>query len=109
MATRVQLSIDAGTTYSTTITLQDQNDNYLDVTGMTANAELRRNYHSVNSVSFSTSLSNGSLTLSLTPAQTLDLESGKFVYDVTLTDDSGNVSRLIEGIAIVNPAVTKAD
>lgn len=108
MATRVSIVIDQGSTFTSTISLNDQNDNPLNVTGMIANAEMRKTYYSVNAVSFSTNLSNGFLTLSLSAAQTASIEDGKYVYDVILTDNSGNVTRLIEGLVTVNPSVTRS-
>jgi len=107
MSTRVALVLDQGTTFETTIDLKDQNGDSLDVTGMTAASQMRRAPTSMNAVSFSTSLSNGALVLSLTPAQTANINAGRYVYDVTLTDNAGNITRLIEGIATVTPSVTK--
>ena len=98
MATRVALVMDQGTTFTTTIELSDEGGAALDVTGMTAKAQMRRAYGSANAVTFSTALTNGSLVMSMTAAQTANTEPGRYVYDV---------ERLIEGVATVTPEVTR--
>lgn len=108
MSTRVAMVIDAGTTFETTIDLNDQSGNPLVVTGMTAASQMRRAPTSINAISFSTTLSNGSLVLSLTAAETANICPGRYMYDVNLTDSSGSVTRLVEGIATVTPGITKA-
>lgn len=108
MSTRVSLVLDQGTTFETTIDLNDQAGNPLVTDGMTATSQMRRAPTSINAISFSTSLSNGSLVLSLTAAQTANISPGRYMYDVNLTDNSGSVTRLIEGIATITPAITKA-
>ena len=62
---------------------------------------------SINSVSFTTTLSNGQLILSLTPAQTSNIVAGRYVYDTELVDAANSVIRLMEGIATVTPEVTR--
>ena len=109
MATRVNIVIDQGTTFETTIDLTDSEGNDLEVTGdWVARGEIRRHYTSTNAVSFSTALSNGSLVLSLTDTQTAAMEAGRYVDDVELVDGTGNVARLIEGIVTLTPEVTKS-
>lgn len=106
MATRVNMVIDQGTSFQTTVTLTDSAGDPLDVSGLAASGMMRRSYYSINSISFSTSLSNGSLILSLTANQTANIADGRYVYDVDLTDNIGTVTRLVEGIVTINPSVT---
>ena len=107
MSTKANIVIEQGSTFSVPITLTDQNGEDLDVTTLTARAELRKYYNATTSWSFSTSLANGCLTLSMTAEATANIAAGRYVYDVTLTDtSSNNVSRLVEGICTINPAVT---
>lgn len=107
MATRVSLVLDQGSTFETTIDLTDSNGNPLDVTGMSARSQMRRSFTSSNAVTFTTTLANGSLVLSLTATETANIESGRYVYDVELVDASNNVARIIEGIATITPEVTR--
>ena len=44
--------------------------------------------------------------LSLTRVQTSNVEHGRYVYDIELTDTSNNVTREYEGIATITPETT---
>lgn len=110
MATKANLVIDQGTTYSATLNLTDENGDPLNLSGFTANSQIRKWYTSSNSVAFTTSVnvSSGEITLSLTANQTSNLSSGRYVYDVEITETSTNaISRIVEGIVTVTPEVTR--
>lgn len=108
MATKANLVIDQGATFSTDLTLTDENGDMLILSGYTANSQLRKWYTSSNAVSFSTSINvdSGVISLSLTDSQTSDLTAGRYVYDVEISDGS-SVSRVVEGIITVTPNVTR--
>tara|TARA_B100000614_G_C14362803_1_gene417907 strand:- start:57 stop:395 length:339 start_codon:yes stop_codon:yes gene_type:complete len=112
MATISNLFIDQGTTFTTTISVADGNGTALDLTGYSGIAQLRKTYESITSVPFNvlfeTPRTNGQVTISLTDAQTSALESGKYVYDVNLTLPGGTKTRVVEGIATINPSVSRA-
>jgi hypothetical protein len=109
MATKANIIIDQGTTFSTVITLADEDGNAIDLTGYSANSQIRKHYSSSNSQSFSVSLGGilGTVTLSLTSVQTANLVAGRYVYDVEVTSSSNVVSRIVEGIVTVTPEVTR--
>ena len=109
MATKANIVIDQGTTFSTVITLADENGDAINLTGYSANSQIRKHYSSSNSQSFSVSLggSLGTVTLSLTSTQTSNLVAGRYVYDVEVTSSSNVVSRIVEGIVTVTPQVTR--
>ena len=108
MATKVNLVVDQGTTFSTSITFNDENGNTINFSTYSGTAQMRKHFTSSNSTSFSVALtSNGVVTLSLTANQTGNLVSGRYVYDLEVTDGSGQISRLIEGIVTVTPNVTR--
>lgn len=109
MATKVNIVIDQGTDFSTSISLTDSAGVALDVSGITAAAQIRKSYSSSNATSFTTELSEitSSLTLSLNNAVTSTLSAGRYVYDVELTDSSNVVTRILEGIITVTPEVTR--
>tara|TARA_B110000503_G_C6760724_1_gene255336 strand:+ start:132 stop:461 length:330 start_codon:yes stop_codon:yes gene_type:complete len=109
MATRANIVIDQGSTYTTDLNLTDENGDALNLSGYSANSQIRKHYTSSNSVTFSTSVNAvaGVITLSLTANQTSNLISGRYVYDVELTDASNSVSRIVEGIVTVTPQVTR--
>jgi len=110
MGTVTNLYIDQGTTYNAIVQVFDDDDNPFNLTGYTANAQIRKNYAaSTVSAEFTAnvlSVSNGTITLSLTPSQTANLKYGRYVYDVEITSNT-NILRPIEGIVVVYPQVTR--
>ncbi len=109
MATRVNIVIDQGTDFETSISLTDASNVQLNTTGMTAASQIRRTHSSSNSVAFTAALANttGTLTLSLNNATTSSMTAGRYVYDVELTDATNVVSRILEGVVTVTPEVTR--
>jgi len=109
MATKANIIVDQGTTFSTDIYLTDDNGDPIDLSGYTGASKMRKHYTSSNAQSFSVSLNStyGYVTLSLTSSQTSDLTAGRYVYDVEVTSSSNVVSRIVEGIVTVTPQVTR--
>lgn len=109
MAIKANIVIDQGVDYSTNVTLTDEDEVAMDLTGYTANSQIRKTFTSSNAVSFSTSISasDGVVTLSLTANQTSNIVAGRYVYDVYVTNGAGVKSRIVEGIVTVTPRVTQ--
>lgn len=108
MATKANIVIDQGATFSTDITLTDENGDSLLLSGFTANSQIRKWYTSSNpAATFTTSINvdSGVITLSLTANQTSNIVAGRYVYDVELHGDT--TSRIVEGIVTVTPQVTR--
>lgn len=109
MAIRANLSIDQGATFSTIITITDANNNIVSLTGYTGNSQIKKAYSSLNvAATFTVSVNAtlGQVTLDLTANQTTNVVAGRYVYDVKLTDGTGIVSRVVEGLATINAKVT---
>lgn len=109
MAIRANLSIDQGATFSTIITVTDDDNNVIDLSSYTGNAQIKKAYSSLNVAQTFTVSVNGSLgtvTLSLTANQTSNLVAGRYVYDVKLTEAGGTISRIVEGLVTINPKVS---
>ena len=109
MATKSNLVIDQGSTYSVTLDLTDENGDVIDLNGYVANSQIRKWYtSSTPAATFATSInaSSGELQLSLNANQTSNLVAGRYVYDVEL-NNNGIISRIVEGIVTVTPQVTK--
>jgi|TARA_R110002074_G_scaffold398258_1_gene589866 hypothetical protein len=109
MGTKVNIVIDQGTDFATTVSLTNTAGSQLDLTGMSAAAQMRKTYTSSTAVAFGTLLANntGSLTLSMNNATTSALSAGRYVYDVELSDSSSVKSRILEGMVTVTPEVTR--
>jgi hypothetical protein len=109
-AAYINLYIEQGTTYSTVITLDDSYNNAYNLTGYTANSEIRKSYYSANiTASFTTSInvSSGQITLSLPANTTTNISPGRYVFDTKITDTNSNVTRILEGIAEISPSVSR--
>ena len=111
MATISNLFIDQDADFTTTVTVNDSTGTALDLTNYTALAMIRKSYQSSTATTFTSSFvsprTTGQITISLTDTQTAALESGRYVYDLVITDASGNKTRVVEGIATVNPSVSR--
>jgi hypothetical protein len=110
MAARANIVIDAGSDFSTTITVRDTEGEVQDLAGYTAAGQIRKSYSSLTATSFTTVFENprqsGQLTIKLSRDLTANMEPGKYVYDVEITDLNDVRSRLVEGIVTVTPQVT---
>ena len=104
-AKRVNIEIEQGTTFSYDFPILNTDGTDFDVTGWSANGQLRKHYASNTAYTFTTSLSNGHLIFSLSSSNSALISFGLYVYDVKITND-GTVKRLIEGMATVSPQVT---
>ena len=111
MAALSNIYIDQGSDFSTIISLTDSNGDVLNLSGYTALAQIRKTYGSTTIAgTFTTSLAadTGQLTMSLTDVVTTAIASGRYVYDVLLTDGSGDKTRVLEGQAVLTPGVSRS-
>lgn len=116
MSDYVELYIDQGATFSSVVTINDDNTNEpQNVDGYIVTSQLRKSLLSVNAAANLTctvsDAANGEITISMDAGNTSNLRTGTYLFDVKYYDsNSGNPSnktRLIEGIIIVTPAITR--
>ncbi len=110
MAALSNIYIDQGSDFTTVISLTDANGDILNLTGYSVLAQIRKTYGSTTLAgTFTTSLTtdSGQLTLTLADTVTAAMGSGRYVYDVLLTDGSGDKTRVLEGQAILTPGVSR--
>jgi hypothetical protein len=108
-AAYVNLLLEQGTTFSTTITMDDVYGNAYDLNGYTASSQIRKSYYSANpTATFTASINNSSatITLSLTSTQTANIAPGRYVYDCIISNNN-TTTRILEGVVDVSPSVTK--
>lgn len=114
MTEYVEFYIDQGTDFSAYVNLNDDDTNLAqNVYGYIIKGTLRRSLVSAN-VSETlfcevSDAANGEIYISMAAANTANLKPGNYFYDVKVVDvySSNATSRLIEGIIIVTPAITK--
>ena len=110
MAAVSNLTIDQGTTYTVTFTVNDDTGTARDLTTYTGRSQMRRSYYTSANTAFTVSIDNptdGEVILSLSANQTSSLKAGRYVYDVELVSNTSTVERIVEGIVTVYPEATK--
>lgn len=108
MAIKTNLIVDQGADFIYNVYLIDQNGDAFNISGYTANAQIRKTYTSSTYSTINVAVGNtdGLVTLSMNAAVTANLTNNRYVYDLQL--HSNNVtSRIMEGIVTVNPEVTR--
>jgi endoglucanase Acf2 len=113
MAAKANIVIDQGTDYSTSIIVSDENGDVVDLTGYTGVGQVRKHYTSSTAydftITFSANRAEGIVTISMPRSVTANLEAGRYVYDVEITDtNANNTTRLVEGIITVTPEVSRS-
>jgi len=110
MATISNIYIDQGSAFSNTITVTGADGVALNLTGYTVAAQMRKSYGSSTAYTFTTavaSASEGKVRISFTSSETDNIPGGRYLYDVEVTSLVGSKTRVIEGIVIVTPQITK--
>ena len=114
MATAQNIEIDQDSDYSKTFTAKDDTGTVIDLTTApsTLAAQIRKSYATTTATDFTATVTpavtTGEFTLALTDVQTAAMERGRHVYDVVQTvTATENKTRIMEGIAVVSPSVTR--
>ena len=99
------------TDFVQTFALEDSNTGSVkNLTGFSATCKMQRTLNLGSLTEFTISFLNdrtlGKIKISLTDAQTANIEEGKYFYELMLTDPSDVVERVIEGVVIVKHPVT---
>lgn len=107
----VELNLDQGTTFETTLSLTNDDATTINVTNYSFDSQIRKSFYSNNAVANITvsivDAPNGNVKLAMTPANTANIKAGRYLYDVLMTDSTGVKTRVIEGIITVTPRVTR--
>ena len=83
----------------------------LNLTGYSALGQLRKTYSSSTATSMTTAITSatdGTIALTMTDTATAALDAGRYQWDLLITSGSGNKTRVVEGIATVNPSVSRS-
>ena len=110
MAIYSNLTIDQGSAFTATVTIEDSSGNPKNVNGYALAGKIKKNYESSTSVEFDVttpiSSTNGVVTIALTDTKTKAMEPGRYVYDVEITSTGGVTTRVLQGQVEVTPGVT---
>lgn len=109
MAQVQNIYIDQGTTFTFSLAVSDQFGNPKDLSDYNVASQMRKSYYTNSFIDFTAEVSSpldGEITISLTPEQTRALKAGRYVYDIE-AENTEETIRVLEGIVVVNPEVTK--
>lgn len=110
MAKVIDIYIDQGSDFTATFPpVTDNSGNAVDLTGYTVVCQIRRSYATVYAVQMNidnSEFSDGLITITLPNTETGGLTPTRYVYDVTIRDSGGLVTKVFEGLATVNPGVS---
>jgi hypothetical protein len=105
------LYVEAGSNFSTTITIDDIYGNSFNLLNCVASSQIRKSYYSVNtSAVFASSINTNlsTITLLLSSANSANIFPGRYVYDTIITNNiDGSKIRILEGTVFVSPSVTR--
>jgi hypothetical protein len=109
------LNIAQGATYSQTLNWKTGSPaEFVNTTGFTARMQLRASYSSPTATLDLTTengrialTNSGVITLTISAADTALITAGQYVYDLEMVSAGGLVTRLLQGIVVVSPEVTR--
>ena len=110
MAAYSVLYLEQCVDFSTTISIDNDQGNPLNLSGYSVESQFRKSPYSVNYYNFDTSIqysSNGIIALTMNSANSSNVIPGNYLYDVVITSSNNIKTRVIEGIVVVLPGITK--
>ena len=110
MATVTNLYIDQGTDFNAILTITNPNGTIMDLSGFTVVSQFRKSYQSSTAVNFTASIYDaeaGKILLHLDPEDTTDIKAGRYLYDVEVTSLTNIRFRVLEGIVVITPEITR--
>ena len=110
MAGYQNLYLNQAETFDTDINLSDSNNLPYNLTNFTVQSSAKKSYYSnsviINFNATITDANNGIINLSANNTVTSNVQPGILIYDVLISDNSGTVTRVLEGQVYVSPGVT---
>lgn len=110
MAAYSELFVEQYADYKTKLNLDDLQGDVINLSGYSVTSQARKSYYSTTAYNFDVSISDaaqGEITLSMPSANTANMSPGRYVYDLKLIDPDDVVTRVVEGIVVVSPGVTR--
>ena len=107
--------IEQGATFKHTLTLKDSADSLINLTGFSAEMDLRRNQDDSSEVLTLTVANSrvtmggaaGTIVLEISASDTASMTVGDGVYAIKLTDSNAKIDRILEGTFSVRGSVSR--
>jgi hypothetical protein len=110
MAAYSELFLEQYADFSTYINIDDTQGDAINLAGYSASSQIRKSYYSSTAYDFTVQITDaaaGEISLSMSSANTANMSPGRYVYDLNIKDPNSVVTRVVEGIVVVSPGVTK--
>lgn len=107
MGSRANIYIDQGADFRISIELFDADDDELIIDTYSFYADMKKMYSTKRAAEFTIEKANNDITLVLDADTTAQLKPGKYEYDVLMRKSSGEMSKIVEGLAFVIPTITE--
>lgn len=110
MATITNLFIDQGSTFSSIVTLRNQDGSPMNLTGFTVKSQFRKSYQSSQAFTFTSNVFDaltGRIRLQLAADASSAVRAGRYLFDVEITSPIGEKYRALEGIVVISPEITQ--
>lgn len=109
MTTKANIVIYQGSSYSTSINIENQNNDSVSLDGYTGRAQIRKHVDSNIHFDFNVNIdaNQGIVTLFLSASETLAIPHGRYIYDCILNHDSGTAIKILFGVVEVEGSVTR--
>ena len=110
MAAYTEILLEQGATFSTTVNVEDTAGSAVNLTNYIASSQMRKSYYSTSYNTITSTVTgnaNGEITMSMTAANTANLIPGRSIFDLIITSPTGIVTRVVEGVIVVTPGVTR--
>ena len=113
MASYANLIVDQGADFETTVVLEDESSDPIDLTGYALTGQIRRTYKSSTATNFTLANqgmpTNGVILLRLPGSVSAAMKSGRYVYDVYANNSVQNKTyKVLEGMLEIVPSVTRS-
>jgi hypothetical protein len=113
MASYANLIADQGADFDTSVTLEDERSDPIDLTGYIVSGQIRRTYKSATSYDFEVNIMSaldGIIGISLPATVSAAMRSGRYVYDIYASSSTINKSyKVLEGTLELVPSVTRVE
>jgi hypothetical protein len=110
MGSRANIYIDQGTDFRLTVELFDDDEDtntVIDTSVLSFYGNIRKMYSSRRAADFDIEKSDNDITIILSSDVTSQLAPGKYQYDVLMRKQTGELSKIVEGLVFVIPTITE--